>query len=60
MKTTISSEQQQVIINRYLSGESVHSISTETGIPRSTLYYWIDKHKKASTRNLNISLRKVY
>ncbi|MCH5188537.1 MAG: IS3 family transposase [Oscillospiraceae bacterium] len=56
MKIT-SSEQKQVIINRYLSGESVNSISTETGIPRSTLYYWIDKHKKASTRNPNITLR---
>lgn len=54
----ISSEQKQNIINRYLSGESVHSISAEISVPRSTLYYWIDKHKKAvSTRNPNITLR---
>ncbi len=41
-----SIETKQRAINRYLSGESVHDIATDTSVPRSTLYAWIKKHSE--------------
>jgi transposase-like protein len=41
MNRKYTEAEQQSLIERYLSGESVLSILEETAIPRSTLYSWI-------------------
>lgn len=47
MKSQYTSSQKQTVVNRYLAGESVPVIWADTGIPRSTIYAWIKKHKEA-------------
>ncbi len=54
---SFSKPQEQEFVNRYLSGESVKAISSDTGIPRSTLYYWIKNYKNAPKHNLDITLQ---
>lgn len=39
MKTKLTQEQKQGLIQRYLSGESVKSITDDTGIARSTFLF---------------------
>ncbi len=41
MRATHSSEQKQVVLDRYFSGEGVGAIVADTGIPRSTVYAWV-------------------
>lgn len=60
MKSALSKDQKQSLIERYLSGESVKSIVTCTGVARSTLYSWIDEYKANKANNTdkpNISYR---
>ena len=57
MKTKLSQEQKQELVNRYLAGESVQSIITDVGIARSTMYSWIKSYKKSLNTNTNITLR---
>ena len=40
MKVTPS--QKNALVKRYCNGESVHTLSNETGVARSTLYSWIN------------------
>lgn len=44
----ISTEEKQIIINSYESGESVLCISERTGVPKSTIYGWIKAEQPAS------------
>lgn len=57
MKTRLSQEEKQSLINRYLSGESVQTIVSDTGVARSSLYSWIKSHNVESKDNPNITLR---
>lgn len=49
MKTKFTQEQKQELVNRYLSSESVKSITADTGVARSTLYSWISAYKNADS-----------
>lgn len=50
MNRKFTQEEKQTLINCYLSGRSVKSIITDTGIARSTLYSWINAYKKTSAK----------
>lgn len=45
MKSTLSQNQKQSLVERYLSGESAKHIASDAGVARSTLYLWINKYK---------------
>ena len=51
MKTKYTKEVKQSIIERYLNGASIRELSTESGIPRSTLYTWLKKHREQHPEN---------
>lgn len=57
MRTKFTQEQKQALIQRYLSGESVKSITDDTAIARSTLYSWIKTYKANLSKTTNITLR---
>ena len=44
MNQKYNNTEKLVMINRYTNGESVASIVSDTGIPRSTLYAWIKQY----------------
>jgi transposase-like protein len=51
-----SEEVIQAIINQYNNGKPVAHLCSEHGIPRSTIYYWIQQHRKLkSTADTEIS-----
>ena len=45
------------IVGKYLDGQSISAISTESGISRSTLYSWIESEKKSCTAKPDLYLR---
>jgi len=45
-----SNEFKNEIITRYRSGETITKISTESGVPKSTLYLWIKPYSKIKSR----------
>lgn len=47
MRTKFTKEQKQELVNRYISGKSVKSITADTNVARSTLYLWINAYKNA-------------
>ena len=49
MRTKLTQEQKQELISRHLSGESVKSITADTGVARSTLYSWINAYKNTAS-----------
>ena len=53
MRKNYSNSEKQQIINRYLCGETISSISNSTGIARSTLYNWIIDYNE-NTKNKKI------
>ena len=57
MKSTISQEQKQNLIDRYMSGESIKSIIEDSGVARSTLYFWINSYKEDLENPHDITLR---
>lgn len=57
MNTKFTQQEKQTLINRYLSGESVKFITTDTGIARSTLYSWIKAYKENLSKDTKITLR---
>lgn len=66
MKQKYSNTQKQKYINRYLSGESVTSITTTSKIPRSTFYAWLKEYqtkqsnpKESSLKNFRVLENKV-
>ena len=58
MKNTYSVEQKQAVLKRYHSGMSVRELVTETRIPRSTIYAWLEKSKETGEEH-SVS-RKAY
>ncbi len=61
-------ETRTAIIDRYLSGISVKELSHQQGVPRSTIYHWIQKHneqinsakkKKVNLQNFKLLENKV-
>lgn len=58
MKNTYNVQQKQAVLKRYHSGMSVRDLVTETGIPRSTIYAWLEKSKETGEEHF-IS-RKAY
>lgn len=54
-------KEKQAVINRYLNGESVASIVSISGVPRSTVYAWIKQYKNENAHPKNkISLRYIH
>lgn len=47
MNTKYSEHDKQYLIEKYLSGKSVQTLCSESGVPRSTLYNWIKKYQEA-------------
>lgn len=50
MSEKYAADQRQALVNRYLSGESVSSISATTGIPRSPLYTWVKASQEQNSK----------
>lgn len=67
MNQKYTEEEKQNYIEQYLSGKSVETISTDTDIPRSTLYSWIKQNheeqangkNKITVRNFQILENKI-
>ena len=53
-------EQNKKIINRYLNGESVNSLSKTSSIARSTIYLWIDEYNKTSNLCKEMNLLDIH
>jgi len=53
-------EQKKKIINRYLNGESVSSLSKSSYIARSTIYLWIDEYNKTSNLCKEMNLLDIH
>lgn len=53
-------EQKKKIINRYLNGESVSSLSKSSYIARSTVYLWIDEYNKTSNLCKEMNLLDIH
>lgn len=47
-------EQKEIVVKRYLSGESASAIISEIGISRSTLYLWVKQFRVTKKDNGNI------
>ena len=55
------SKEKQAIIARYLNGEAIASIVSDSGVPRSTIYTWIKQFKDENAQTKKqISLRYVH
>ena len=52
-------EIKEIVLNRRANGESVKTISYDTGVPRSTIYYW-DKENKISKEEKTASDPRTY
>ena len=50
MSAKYTNDQKQDIIHRFSSGESVAVLSKTMGVPRSTIYTWINRHQE-NTKN---------
>lgn len=57
MKTTMSQEQKQNLVDCYISGELVKSMVSYTGVARSTLYSWISVHKERQDNDHNMTFK---
>ena len=53
-----SLEEKQTLVLRYNQGKSVAAICVDTGIPRSTLYSWIETEKSTEPKKIGV-LQKV-
>lgn len=58
MNSKYTSEEKQNAIAHYNRGESVISITLNTGIARSTLYKWINEYNESSNKNGSTISRK--
>ncbi len=50
----ITKEQKEIVVKRYLSGESASAIISDIGISRSTLYLWVKQFRVTKKDNGNI------
>ena len=55
MKKLYTEEQKTEILQRYWSGESVSSISADTGVAKSTLYKWIREAPPKKAKPVNMT-----
>ena len=55
MKKFYTEEQKYTILQRYWSGESVSSISADTGVAKSTLYKWIREAPPKKAKPVNMT-----
>lgn len=56
MTTTISEKVKIEIIKRHLNGESIDLISKNYSMPKSTLYYWINRYGKGTRKDIPASI----
>lgn len=49
MKSKFTDLEKQEIVAQYWNGQPVHSLCTQYGVPRSTLYSWLKPYKKFET-----------
>ena len=59
MDMTYTEEIKAQIITRYKSKESIINISKETGIPRSTIYRWINDYKAKNSINKTVKSKEI-
>ena len=59
MDMTYTEEIKFQTIARYKSKESILSISNETGIPRSTIYRWINDYKAKNSINKTVKSKEI-
>lgn len=59
MNQKYTAEEKQSIYQRYKNGETVAALADNTGIPRSTIYAWIQSHSKVKDRKAEISVKSV-
>ena len=55
MKKIYTNEQKEKILKMYWSGELVASISTNTGVAKSTLYKWIREALPKKSKPVNMT-----
>ena len=55
MKKLYTEEQKTEILQQYWSGESVSSISADTGVTKSTLYKWIREAPPKKAKPVNMT-----
>ena len=55
MKKLYTEEQKTEILQQYWSGESVSSISADTGVAKSTLYKWIREAPPKKAKPVNMT-----
>lgn len=60
MKHHLSLAEKQVLVTRYISGETVAAICAETDIPKSTFYAWIRQYQPTKTRSGRVMTPKDY
>ena len=59
MKTYTPAKKKE-IINKYLNGSSIFSLSKSSGIARSTIYLWIDEYNKTSNLCKEMNLLDIH
>lgn len=60
MKKIYPTEQKQEIIKRHLCGVTITELSRETGVARSTLYYWLEEYNNGIKTERQIRVRDFY
>ena len=60
MKKIYTAEQKQEIIKRHLCGVTITELSRETGVARSTLYYWLEEYNNGIKTERQIRVRDFY
>lgn len=60
MKHHLDLAKKQALVSRYISGETVSSICTKAGIPKSTMYTWIKQYQSIQTRSGRVITPKDY
>ncbi|MBR6578546.1 MAG: IS3 family transposase, partial [Clostridia bacterium] len=53
-------QQKKEIINKYLNGESISSLSKSSNVARSTIYLWIDEYNNSSNLCKEMSLLDIH
>ncbi len=60
MKHHLGLAEKQALVTRYIGGEKVSAICMEAGIPKSTLYSWIQQYQPTQTRSGRVITPKDY
>ena len=54
MSKRVSKEQRLTIVKRYLNGETAIQLAKELNIARSTIYLWIRREQKSSSKKIQL------